>query len=273
MRITASNSVLDFGGKTLNESIIIQGSVQGVIIRNGTIKGEIRLRPDRIDGQSTPGHTERIQAVAPSGLMVRDIKFNTDGSTHQVYFGPGATGCRLINCQFKGQSAGPSVYFSPEGGDHLIRGCTFEASTGARREVLSIDGSAGNLITRNNFKQCRWGGIYVYRNCGETGKVRHQKPKRNTISNNRFNLRGMQPLRISNGSGHQGSFVYVPYGIILGSRQGDSAYCDLDSQHGIGSGISDLDYARNNLIEGNTFSGDWFRRHILNNDKNNVIKR
>jgi len=27
------------------------------------------------------------------------------------------------------------------------------------------------------------------------------------------------------------------------------------------------------LIEGNTFSGDWFRRHIQDNDKNNVIKR
>jgi len=273
MRITTSGTLIDLDGKTLKDNIIVQGPVQNVTIRNGTIMGEIRLRPDQIDGQSTSGHTERIQAVAPSGLTVRNITFNTDGSTHQVYFGPGATGCRLINCRFKGQSVGPSVYLSPEGGDHLIRSCTFEASTGARREVLSIDGSAGNLITRNNFKQCRWGGIYVYRNCGENGKVRHQKPKQNTISHNSFNLRGMRPLRISDGSGHQGSLVYVPYGIILGSRQGDSAYCDLDSQHKIGSGISDLDYAQNNLIEGNTFSGDWFRRHIQDNDKNNVIEQ
>jgi hypothetical protein len=40
----------------------------------------------------------------------------------------------------------------------------------------------------------------------------------------------------------------------------------------VGSGKSDLDYARNNTLEGNKFSGDWFRRHILDNDENNAIK-
>jgi hypothetical protein len=271
MKVTSSGTVIDLGGEVLNESITIQGPVSDVIIRNGTVCGEIRLRPNRIDGQSTPGHTERIRKAAPTGITLRNITFDTDGSTHQAYFGPGANGCRIINCQFKGRSAGPLVYLSPEGGDHLIRGCSFEAATGARREVLSIDGSAGNLITRNAFNQCLWGGIYVYRNCGEDGRVRHQKPKRNTISDNSFNLRGMRVFRISNGSGHQQSIFYIPYGIILGSRQGDSAYCDLDSQYNIGSGVSDLDYARDNVLENNIFSGDWFYRHIRDNDKNNVI--
>jgi parallel beta-helix repeat protein len=272
MKITNSGTVLDLDGKTLRDSVTIQGPVRDVVIRNGTIKGEIRLRPDRIDGQTTPGHTERIQAAAPTSITVRNIKFDTDGSTHQAYFGPGATGCRLINCEFKGQSAGPSVYFSPEGGDHLVRGCTFSARTGGRREVLSIDGSAGNLIARNTFQQVRWGGIYVYRNCGENGRVRHQKPKRNTISDNSFNLRRMRPVRLSDGSGHQASLLFVPYGIILGSRQGDSTYCDLDSEHQIGSGLSDLDYANFNVVEGNTFSGDWLGRHIWDNDENNVVR-
>jgi hypothetical protein len=106
----------------------------------------------------------------------------------------------------------------------------------------------------------------------KNGRVRHQKPQNNTINNNQFNLSGMQIVRISNRSGHQGSFFFIPHGIILGSRQGDSSYCDLDNMYDIGSGKSDLDYARNNTIMDNKFSGDWFRRHILDNDKNNIIK-
>ncbi len=271
MRITESNRIIDLGGKTLNESIEIRGPVKNVTICNGIIKGEVRLRPNRIEGNTEPGHTERIRAAAPTNITVRDITFNTDGSTHQIYYGPGATESKIINCTFRGKSAGPSVYLSPEGGNHIIRRCTFSAETGERREVLSVDGSEGNLIIGNNFRQCTWGGIFVYRNCGENGTVRHQKPQNNTISNNTFNLSGMSLLRISDRSGHQGSFIFVPYGIILGSRQGGSSYCELDNMHDIGSGKSDLDYARNNIVDGNKFSGDWFRRHILDNDKNNNV--
>jgi len=247
MRITENGTVIDLDGKTLNESIEIRGPVRDVTIRNGTIKGEIRLRPNRIEGNTEPGHTDRIREVAPTNITVRGITFDTDGSTHQIYFGPGSTSSRIINCNFS-------------------------AETGERREVLSVDGSEGNFIAGNNFRQCTWGGIFVYRNCGEKGTVRHQKPQNNTISNNTFNLSGMPLLRISNRSGHQGSFIFVPYGIILGSRQGGSSYCELDNMYDVGSGKSDLDYARNNTLEGNKFSGDWFRRHILDNDKNNVIK-
>ncbi len=271
MRITENGTVIDLDGKTLNESIEIRGPVRDVTIRNGTIKGEIRLRPNRIEGNTEPGHTDRIREVAPTNITVRGITFDTDGSTHQIYFGPGSTSSRIINCNFRGKSAGPSIYLSPEGGNHIIRNCNFSAETGERREVLSVDGSEGNFITGNNFRQCTWGGIFVYRNCGEKGTVRHQKPQNNTISNNTFNLSGMSLLRFSDRSGHQGSFIFVPYGIILGSRQGGSSYCELDNMYDVGSGKSDLDYARNNTLDGNKFSGDWFRRHILDNDKNNVI--
>jgi parallel beta-helix repeat protein len=273
MLITNSNTIIDLGGKTLNDSILIRGPLRDIVIRNGTIKGEIRLRPfDLGDSHTRPRHTERAREAAPSGVTIRNITFDTDGSTHQLYLGPGATGSRVLNCNFIGKSLGPSVYLSPEGGHHTIRNCEFAAETGARREVLSVDGSEDNLIAENNFQRCTWGGIYVYRNCGEDGRVRHQKPQNNTISDNRFNLSGMQIIRISNQSGHQGSFFFVPHGIILGSRQGDSSYCDLDNMYDIGSGKSDLDYARNNTVVDNKFKGDWFRRHILDNDKNNIVK-
>jgi hypothetical protein len=271
MRISNDGAIVDLGGGVLDENIEIRGPVRDVVIRNGTIKGEVRLRPNRVGGNSTPGHTERIREAAPTNITVRNIVFDTDGSTHQVYYGPGATESKIINCTFRGKSAGPSIYLSPEGGNHIIRGCTFSAETGERREVLSVDGSEGNLIAGNNFRRCTWGGIFVYRNCGENGNVRHQKPQNNTISGNTFNLSGMHLLRFSDRSGHQGSFIFVPYGIILGSRQGGSSYCELDNMYDVGSGKSDLDYARNNTLQGNKFSGDWFRRHIFDNDKNNSI--
>jgi hypothetical protein len=273
MIISKDDVLIDLEGKVLEDSILIRGPVKNVTIRNGIIKGEVRLRPLRLgESHTEPGHTERKREVAPSNVTIRNVTFDTDGSTHQVYFGPGATDSRILNCEFIGRSLGPSVYLSPEGGNHIIRRCSFSAETGGRREVLSVDGSEGNLIADNDFNRCTWGGVYVYRNCGENGTVRHQKPQNNTIRGNKFNLSGMSPVRFSNRSGHQGSFFFVPHGIVLGSRQGGSSYCGLDDMYDVGSGKSNLDYARNNLVEGNKFFGDWFRRHILDNDKNNAIK-
>jgi parallel beta-helix repeat protein len=273
MNITESNTTLDLKGGVLNDSIMIRGPIRNIKILNGRIKGEVRLRPLDIpdDSHTKPGHTERVRKLAPNNITLENIIFDTNGLTHQVYFGPGSTESKLIDCTFYGRSLGPSVYLSPEGGGHIVRKCGFYAETGGRREVLSIDGSSDNLIEDNNFKRCTWGGVYVYRNSGEDGKVRHQTPQNNTIKNNKFNLTGMQMIRFSNGSGHQGSLFYVPYGIILGSRQGDSSYSELDSQYNIGSGVSNLDYAQNNKVINNTFSGDWLKRHILNNDVGNTV--
>lgn len=269
--IKNSGRVIDLGGSVFEGDYLIKGPITNIKILNGTIKGEIRLRPDKVDGNTKPGYTEKVRQVSPSNIELENLTFDTDGKSHQAYFGPGSTDSKIINCTFKGKSLGPSVYLSPEGGNHRIENCTFNAETGARREVLSVDGSKNNLITKNTFNKCTWGGIYVYRNCGENGTVRHQKPRNNKITYNNFNLSGMMLVRFSNRSGHQGSLMFTPYGIILGSRQGDSSYCELDNMYDVGSGKSDFDFARNNFVVGNKFRGDWFRRHILDNDKNNTV--
>jgi parallel beta-helix repeat protein len=272
MLITSSDTVIDLEGKALDDSITIRGPLNNIVIRNGTIKGEVRLRPlDMGDSHTQPGHTERIRQSAPSNVRISDITFRTNGSTHQVYFGPGATNSSVLNCNFRGKSLGPSVYLSPEGGGHTIKDCNFAAEPGQRREVLAVDGSRDNLIVDNNFRRCTWGGIYVYRNCGENGIVRHQKPQNNIIKGNRFNLTGMRLFRVSDQSGHQGEALFIPYGVILGSRQGGSSYCDLDSMYPLGSGESNADYAQNNIVADNRFSGDWFLRHVLDNDANNSV--
>lgn len=273
MIITENGTTIDLGGKVLREDIILRGPVSDITIRNGIVKGEIRLRPSKIKGNTKPGYTKRARKAAPSGITIRGITFDTDGSTHQLYMGPGSNNCRVLNCRFIGRSKGPCLYLSPEGGSNFISGNIFNAKTGKRREVLAIDGSADNIIEKNEFLVCHYGGIYVYRNCGENGTVRHQKPRRNVIRENKFDLSGMVLARLSNGSGHQASFTYKPYGIIIGSRQGDCAYCHLDNMHDIGSGKSDLDFARGNTVIDNKFSGDWFNRHVKDNDKNNLVKR
>lgn len=159
MLITNSDTVIDLEGKTLNHSIIIRGPIKNVVIRNGIIEGEVRLRPsDMGDSHTQPGHTDRVRQKSPSNVTVRNITFNTDGSTHQIYFGPGSTDSRVLNCTFKGSSLGSSVYLSPEGGSHIIKNCRFAARTGQRREVLAVDGSRDNLITKNTFERCHWGG-------------------------------------------------------------------------------------------------------------------
>jgi parallel beta-helix repeat protein len=271
MKITKNGTIIDLEGKILNENILIEGPIKDVLIQNGTIKGEIRLRALKIEGNTLPGYTEKVQKVSPNNVVIKDITFLTDGSTHQAYFGVGSTYCSIINCIFDGKSLGPLIYFSPESSSHTVKGCIFKAETGGRREVFAIDGSANNIITENLFENCKWGGIYIYRNSGEKGTVRHQKPQFNSILYNDFNLKGMMPVRLSDGSGFQGSLVKIPYGIILGSRQGDSSYSELDDEYDVGSGKSNLDFARNNSLLGNKFYGDWFNRHILNNDKKNVI--
>jgi parallel beta-helix repeat protein len=270
MLINTSGTVIDLGGKTLKENILVQGNVSGVVIRNGTVKGEIRFRAVNYkkvleEHNKTKNWTEEVRKVAPDGAVLRNLTIDSDGSTHQLYCGPGAQRVRVIDCQFKGRSKGPSVYFSMEGGNHELKRCLFSAETGARREVVAIDGSAGNIIEDCDFLLCRQGGIYIYRNSGENGVIRHQKPQFNMIQANRFDLTHMWLMA---------SFLdtEVPHGIILGSRQGSrTRHNDLDKGYPWGSSDSDMDYARNNIVVGNSFKGDWFGRWIWDRDKNNVL--
>jgi hypothetical protein len=43
MLITNSDIIIDLDGKTLNDNITIRGPLKNIVIRNGTIKGEVRI--------------------------------------------------------------------------------------------------------------------------------------------------------------------------------------------------------------------------------------
>jgi parallel beta-helix repeat protein len=270
MIIKKSNQIIDLRGETYKGSILIRGAVSNVTIENGTVEGEIRCRAesyrDVVERWNKTGEwTRAIREASPSYVTLRDLKVLGGEDVHQVYLGPGTTYVDIRKVRFVGRSAGPSLYMSMESGHHRVTNCVFNSRTGSKREVIAIDGSADNVIRNNLFRNCKWGGIYIYRNSGEHGTIRHQEPRRNLITRNRFDLRDMALVRL-------GLDLDIPWGVKIGSRQGSRIrHNDLDAGHPWGSSASDLDFARENVVIRNQFKGDRWRRWVLDNDIDNEV--
>ena len=193
--------VIDLQGGWLNEGKLTEMVIRSkdmekgwdvperITIRNGSIRGSIRIYGLGVNGEAAKvresshreGHTARAQAAAPRTILLEDLKIEAD---HRIplYLSPGVTGVTVKNCTFTGWSASTTVYLDAESGGNRIEGCTFDVWSG--REVMAVDGSATNTIVGNRFLQASYGGIYLYRNCGEGGTVRHQAPQGNVIENN-----------------------------------------------------------------------------------------
>ena len=247
--------VIDLQGGWLNEGKLTEMVIcskevekgwdvpERITIRNGSIRGSIRIFGLGVNGEAPKvresshreGHTARAQAAAPRVILLEDLQIEAD---HRIplYLGPGVTGVTVRNCTFTGWSTSTTVYLDAESGGNRIEGCTFDERSG--REVMAVDGSTTNTIVGNRFLQAGYGGIYLYRNCGEGGTVRHQTPHGNVIENNFFNLEDLR----------SGS-----YGIWLGSRQGRRSYCEDDAGYPFGSSIDNRDFADHNTVRGNVF--------------------
>ena len=247
--------VIDLQGGWLNEGKLTEMVIRSkdmekgwdvperITIRNGRIRGSIRIFGLGVNGEAPKvresshreGHTARAQAAAPRVILLEDLQIEAD---HRIplYLGPGVTRVTVRNCTFTGWSTSTTVYLDAESGGNRIEGCTFDERSG--REVMAVDGSTTNIITGNRFLQNPFGGIYLYRNCGEGGTVRHQTPHGNVIENNFFNVKDLR----------SGS-----YGIWLGSRQGRRSYCEDDAGYPFGSSIDNRDFADHNTVRGNVF--------------------
>ena len=269
-----SGRLIDLKGGWLNEGKLTELVIRSketkegwdvpekITVRNGRIRGSIRIFGQGVNGEAPKvlesshrqGHTARAQAAAPKGVVLEDLQIEAD---HRIplYLGPGVTGVTVRNCTFTGWSASTTVYLDAESGGNRIEGCTFDVRSG--REVMAIDGSATNTITGNRFLQTSFGGIYLYRNCGEGGTVRHQTPQGNLIENNFFELKDLNP----------GS-----YGIWLGSRQGRRNYCEDDAGYPFGSSVDNRDFADHNTVCGNVFqpAGD---RSVRDDGTGNQVSR
>ena len=267
--------LIDLQGGWLNEGklteMVIRSKVtekgwdvpERITIRNGKIRGSIRIYGLGVNGEAVKvresshreGHTARAQAAAPRAILLEDIQIEAD---HRIplYLGPGVTGVMVRNCTFTGWSASTTVYLDAESGGNRIEGCTFDMRSG--REVVAVDGSATNTIVGNRFLQAGYGGIYLYRNCGEGGTVRHQTPQGNVIENNFFNVKDLR----SGG-----------YGVWLGSRQGRRSYCEEDAGYPFGSSIDNRDFADHNILRGNIFQPDSDRAIRDDGADNRVMEK
>lgn len=271
-KITKSNTRIDCKGKEFNNGktteIRVISDIENITIKNCKLKGSIRVYGLGMNGENEEvkksshkaGHTERAQAAAPSNVLISNMKIESVNRI-PVYLAPGVTRVTVENSEFIGTTDSTVIYLDAESGYNTIYNNTFDVSGNFTlrqfriREVIAVDGSAHNTISGNKFKTAVGGGVYLYRNCGEGGTVRHQSPQHNLIENNDFNLSG---LHINN------------YGIWLGARNGNRFYCNADEGHKFGSSVNDRDFANNNIIRDNKFSGS--DRTIKNDGENNVIK-
>ena len=249
---------IDCNGKAYNKGKVteLQIVASDITIRRCKINGSIRTIGLGRNGEAAavkessikPGHTARAQAAAPRNTKLYGLTITGHGRT-PLYLGPGTTNLILVDSTINGRSDSAAIYLDAESGSNIIRNNTINI-TGAPREIIAIDGSADNQILANTIQQAPNGGIYLYRNCGEGGTVRHQSPQRNLIAGNTINSSG-------------------GYGIWLGSRNGGRFYCSADDGYPFGSSKDDSDFADNNTVRGNQFTGST--RTVRDNGSSNQI--
>ena len=263
VRITKSATTIDCKGKFYNKGKTTEIQIvttknhipTGVTIKRCKINGSIRVAGLGFNGEAPgvnasskeTGHTARAQAAAPSQINLYNLTITGKGRI-PLYLAPGVTKVSLVDSTINGRSVSVALYLDAESGFNIIRNNTFDIDD-ANREIIAVDGSANNQLLANNIKRAANGGIHLYRNCGEGGTVRHQAPQNNLIAGNAINNTG-------------------GYGIWLGSRNGGRFYCKDDAGFSFGSSKDDGDFADNNTVRNNTFTGNT--RTIRNNGYNTI---
>lgn len=228
-----------------------------VKITNCRINGSIRIYGLGPNGENKQvrasshqaGHTARAQKIAPTRISLSRLFIKGQGRI-PVYISPGATRVTLSHSVLAGRSSSVAIYLDAESGYNKIERNQFRVKT-RRRELIAIDGSAHNNINGNMFYALRNGGIYLYRNCGEGGTVRHQAPQNNVIINNGFFYKKFRGFTRSLRSFGQKKAVPA---IWVGSRNGGRPYCKRDKGYSFGSSVNDGDLATGNSIVGNQFT-------------------
>lgn len=211
-----------------------------ITIQNCTIHGAIRIWGMGSDGSyddlrassRTSHHTPTLQSAAPTRIRLDQLAFVANG-TIPLYVGPGVTNVIVTGSRFSGQTVATAIYLDAESAGNRIENNRFAVRTG--REIIAVDGSARNRISHNRIELFGKGGIFLYRNCGERGVIRHQTPSHNTITDNVFTGASWLRSRL----------------IVLGSREGRRSYCDEDAGYPFGSSTDDGDHAKDNRLARN----------------------
>lgn len=209
-------------------------------IENCVIHGAVRVWGMGADGgyddlrasSRTAEHTATTQGAAPSHIALHRVTIVGTGSI-PLYIGPGVTRLSLTHSTLTGRSDATALYLDAESADNRIENNTIAVAT--RREAVAVDGSARNRIMGNRFDLKGRPGVFLYRNCGERGVIRHQTPSDNQITDNIFS--GAARLR--------------PQLVVVGAREGRRSYCGADRGYPWGSSADDGDGATNNVVARN----------------------
>ena len=260
---------IDCQGQLLNKGKLTELRIvsSNVTIRRCKINGSIRIVGLGVYGEAEAvrktslslGHTERDQAAAPTNTKLWKLTITGHGRI-PVYIAPGVTNTTLSDSVINGKTDSVALYLDAESAGNVIRSNTF--NVGGEfilrqlrfREAIAVDGSANNQIIGNVINKANSGGIYLYRNCGEGGTVRHQKPQGNLIAGNTIDITGITEPN---------------HGIWLGSRNGSRLYCSEDNGYPFGSSKNDADFADKNTVRNNVFIGSELK--IKDDGKGNQV--
>jgi len=242
---------------------------RSVTIRDCIVTGSIRVWGMAKNGQGTlfagaeegevvnvfrtssreEGHAERARANAPTDIVFDNLTITGVGR-NPVYFAPGVTYSQLINSEIKGRSDAVGFYLDAESYANTIKNNYIHVATKNHpleqwdRPLVAIDGSSHNKIINNRFSNLSHGGIYLYRNCGEGGVVRHTTPSYNQIINNIFYYNRYSG---DNPSVYFGSRDYGWFQETFGYCE-DDGVPDTITEIDFGSGASNKDHATHNVV-------------------------
>jgi hypothetical protein len=277
---TVSGSILDCNGGSIQppvtsgETISVQSKLEGstwsvpknIIIKNCAIMGSTRVYGLGVNGEAPlvressrrEGHTERAQEAAPSGIHIVGNQITANVAS-PIYLGPGVTDTTIESNNIKGESNSVSIYLDAESAGNKIVKNRFGVQSKSR-EVIAVDGSRLNTISGNYMSGLTFGGIFIYRNCGEGGTVRHQQPTHNAIINNFFYY-------------DKATNANARPAVHLASRNGNRRYCGDDNGFPWGSSQSNLDFANRNLVVDNQIRKLSASSVIINSGVMNAIGR
>jgi Right handed beta helix region len=227
--------------------------LEGVTVRGCAIIGSVFVGGAKSVSTSSRslGHVERMRESAATRITLDNVKITGVGPT-PLYIEVGVTDLVLSNSEITGVSDDVAIYLDAESSRNIIRNNKIYPAT--TRELIAVDSSSYNVIINNKFRSLNHGGIFLYRNCGENGTIRHTTPRNNTIVNNVFyylNYDGPMPaVWIGSRNGYHWRPVRISDRWVL--AQGTPiSYCDEDQKPfrlPFGSSASNLDWARNNVV-------------------------
>lgn len=254
VKLDCKGALLDGGSTTVNagrDMLEIRSRRNGdnwlrpenVEVSNCRIAGSVRVHGMAMNGEGRllrdssrlPGHVARARAAAPRRLVLRNLRISGTGRI-PLYLAPGVSEVTLIESTLDGVSRSTAIYLDAESTLNVIENNRIAVDT--QRELIAVDGSSHNRISSNHFYRLAHGGIFLYRNCGEGGTIRHSTPSHNRIVGNSFHYLGEAADKPA---------------VYLGSRDGWRLYCPADSGFDFGSSMDDRDFANNNHIAGNQF--------------------